>query len=412
MNIEIMAVGTEVVRGEVLNSNAYFIAQGCAECGSAVVFHSAVVDDDAAIKEALRCAFTRADCVITTGGLGPTFDDCTKESSASFLELPCVLHASSLDYIRKRFSEAKREMPLMNEKQAYFPMDAQILPNPNGTAPGCIMKNKGKTIINLPGPPGEMIPMFNDYVKPYLRLQTVEAYMCRFLHIAGIGESALAEKLSDYMTNKNPSVAPYAKEGEVSLRLMASAPTKDVALSLIESVEKKIRQRIGDKYIYGTDSDTLESVIVDMLQKKKLTISIAESCTGGLCSARLVNVPGVSSVLQEGIVCYSNESKTARLGVSADTIERFGAVSKQTAEEMALGVAQTSNTDIGVGITGVAGPGQSDDKPAGLVYIAVAIHGIVQSQEIIIRGSRNKVRNATVTRTLDYIRRQIHETFL
>lgn len=412
MRVEIMAVGTEVVRGEILNSNAQRIAQGCVACGVPVVFHSAVEDDKKSIIHGLQCAFSRADCVITTGGLGPTLDDLTKETCADFLQLECVLHEPSLEYIRMRFSESNREMPKNNEKQAYFPKNATVLPNPNGTAPGCIMFKDEKIIINLPGPPGEMVPMFNEHIIPFLHTKADAVYVCRFFHISGVGESAIATALDDIMNSENPVVAPYAKDGEVSLRVMARAATIDAAKELIEPVETIIRHRIGDSNIFGTDDTTLESALVELLRRYQLTIAIAESCTGGLCTARLVNVAGVSIVLKDGVVAYSNESKILRLGVSGESISRYGAVSAETAQEMARGIAQTSEADIGVGITGVAGPGQSENKPAGLVYVAVSIRGVVKTIELRLKGSRDKIRAATVTRAIDFVRRQILETFL
>ncbi len=411
MNIEIISVGTEMLLGEIINTNASFIAVQCAKMGIPVYFQTVVGDNAQRLTDALVVAFGRADCVITTGGLGPTQDDLTKETCAAFLGLPLVMNQDALLELRSFFTVMNREMPKNNEKQVMFPDKSIILNNKNGTAPGCIMQLHGKTIINLPGPPREMEPMFVESVIPFLQKHSQTHFVTRSLHITGLGESKIDEMLSGFMNNSNPTVAPYAHEGEVTVRLAATASTVDRAHELLHKTETDIRVILGDHNIYGTDDETLESVVVSLFMRYGLTVSAAESCTGGLLSARIVDVPGVSAVFNGGIIAYSNDTKTKVLNIDPAIIQKHGAVSKEAAEAMALAVAALLDTDVGIAVTGIAGPGAEGTKPVGLVFIAVSIYGDVRSAQLNLKGSRQKIRAVTVSRTLDFIRRALLETF-
>jgi len=293
-----------------------------------------------------------------------------------------------------------------NIKQAYIVEGSRVIPNDWGTAPGIILEEGNKILILLPGPPKEMIPMFETYVVPYLLSFSSGIIHSRVLRVCGIGESFMEEKVKDLIkTQTNPTIAPYAKEGEAILRVTARADTKEEAEKMIERVVEEIRKRLGD-YIYGEGETSLEEVVVDLLSKKSLTISIAESCTGGLISARLVNVPGVSKFFKGSLVAYDNEIKIRELNVPREIIEKYGAVSSQCAMKMAEGVAQKMGTDIGLSATGIAGPeGGTPEKPVGLVYIGLYIRGELSYKELRLSGDRNRIRLYTTINALDFLRR-------
>jgi nicotinamide-nucleotide amidase len=408
MKAEIMAVGTELLLGDIVNTNAQYIARELAALGVTVYHHTVVGDNEERILEAFEQAFKRADIVITTGGLGPTKDDLTKEVAASYFKKELVLHEESSKIIQEYFIRTGREYTKSNEKQAYFPADAIILKNNNGTAPGCIIEKANKAIICLPGPPREMIPMFKEGVVPYLGRFSEGLLVSRFLRILGIGESHLAEKISDILEGQtNPTVAPYAKDIDVTLRITARAKDEEEAARLIGPVEVQIRDRLGED-VYGVGDTTIEEVVGDMLVSKNLTIATAESCTGGLLAGRLINYPGISASFLEGIVTYSNEAKINRLGVRQETLERFGAVSEETAREMAEGIVRAAGTDVGISVTGIAGPGGgTPEKPVGLVYVGLNIRGQVQVKRLNLAGSRERIRLRTVIGALDWLRREL-----
>lgn len=410
MKAEILAVGTELLLGDILNTNAQYLSRRLADLGINVYYQTVVGDNPERLKNAYRIAFDRADIVITTGGLGPTKDDLTKEIGAEFFNKKLIPHEESLKKIEDFFKKLNRTFTEGNKKQGYFPEGAYILTNDHGTAPGCIINENGKMLIMLPGPPFEMVPMFENYAVPYLEKFQEHVLVSKVLRICGIGEGHMADKISDIIDNQtNPTVAPYAKQGEVTLRITARGNTRAEAEKLIEPVEKEIRERLGDD-IYGEGETSLESIVGDMLVNNNLPISTAESCTGGLLAGRLVNYPGVSSVFMEGVVAYSNESKIRLLGVKKETLEKFGAVSRETAAEMAKGIAETSGTRIGISTTGIAGPtGGTDEKPVGLVYIGLYIDGVVKTKEFHFPGDRQKVRDRTVVNALDWLRREVKE---
>jgi nicotinamide-nucleotide amidase len=408
MKAEILAVGTEILLGDIVNTNSYYISKRLADLGIAVYHQTVVGDNEERLYNAYKLAFERADIVIATGGLGPTNDDLTKEIGARYFGKELILHEESLDYIMGFFKRLNRSMSEGNRKQALFPEGAIILPNPNGTAPGCIIEEDNKILIMMPGPPKEMVPMFEESVAPYLLKFSDGVLVSKVLRIVGLGESAMAEKVIDILNNSiNPTVAPYAKDNESILRITAKGSTKEEAKNLIKPVEQQIRDRIGID-IYGEGEVTLESVLGEMLVKRNLTIATAESCTGGLLAGTLINYPGISSVFMEGAITYSNEAKMKRLGVKEETLKSYGAVSEETAREMALGIAEASGTDIGISVTGIAGPGGgTKEKPVGLVYVGLYIKGEVKAKKLNLLGDRQKVRNRTVVAALDWLRREL-----
>lgn len=408
MRAEILAVGTELLLGNIVNTNAQYIAKRLADLGIEVYHQAVIGDNPKRLMDAYTAAFKRADLVITTGGLGPTKDDLTKEVAFDYFGKEAVLHKDILDNIEEYFKKINRNMVESNKKQAYFPMDVLILKNNHGTAPGCIIEEGNKTLIVLPGPPREMKHMFEDYVIPYLMKYQDGILVSRVLRIIGIGESAAAEMIEDLIDKgKNPTIATYAKESEVTIRITAKANTEEEAEKLIIPVEEEIRKRLGIA-VYGEGETQIEEVVGKILVDNKLTISTAESCTGGLLAGKIINYPGISTVFKEGVITYSNESKIKRLKVKKEILDKFGAVSSQVAAEMAEGIAKASGTDIGISTTGIAGPeGGSDEKPVGLVYIGLYIKGEVKTKELHLAGDRQKVRNTAVIRAIEWLRREL-----
>lgn len=407
MRCEILAVGTEILLGDIVNTNAQYISKRLSEEGIFVYHQSVVGDNPDRLKQAYELAFSRADLVITTGGLGPTKDDLTKETAFEYFGMKSVCHEESLKQIKEYFTRINKPLGKTNEKQAYFPEESIVLKNNNGTAPGCIIEDAGKVLVMLPGPPREMKAMFEESVIPYLRRYSKEILVSKVLRVIGVGESAAAELIGDLIDNENPTVAPYAKEGEMIFRITARAESEEAANKLISPVEDEIRRILGDN-IYGEGETTLEDVLGSMLVEKGLTIATAESCTGGMVAARLINFPGISASLLEGAVTYSNEAKIRRLGVKEDTLNTFGAVSEEIAKEMAEGIARTSGADIGIATTGIAGPGGGTlEKPVGLVYIAVYYNNEVEVKKLNLTGNRQRIRERTTTVLIDMVRRKL-----
>ena len=407
MNAEILAVGTELLLGDIVNTNAQFIAQGLAELGIDVYYQTVVGDNPERLKSAMHSAFDRADIIITTGGLGPTEDDLTKEIGAQYFGRKLVLDERALDRIKKFFDKMKRPMTDNNVKQAMVPENAVVMYNANGTAPGIIIENEKQILIMMPGPPREMKPMFSEQVKPYLVSKQEYTLVSRVLRIAGVGESAMEMQVKDLIASQtNPTVAPYAKDVEAVLRITARAENADEAEKIIEPVAQEIYSRFG-KSVYAEGETSMQETVAQMLVKRNKTIAVAESCTGGLVASRLIEYPGISSVLLEGAVTYSNEAKMRRLGVKRETLEAYGAVSAETAVEMAEGIAKSSGASIGLSTTGVAGPGPSEGKPEGLVFIGVYIEGKTYVKELNLAGKRNVIRERAAYNALDYLRRKL-----
>lgn len=407
MNAEILAVGTEILLGDIVNTNAQYIAQGLAELGIDVFYQTVVGDNPDRMKTAMNIAFERADIIITTGGLGPTGDDITKEIGAEYFGRKLILDKKALDRIKKFFDKMKRPMTDNNVKQAMVPVNSTVMYNENGTAPGIIIEDNNKILIMMPGPPKEMKPMFSKQVKPYLASKQNHTLVSRTLRIAGVGESAMESMVRDMIDRQsNPTIAPYAKDTESILRITASAKTTEEAEKIIEPIAEEIYRRFGDS-VYAEGETSIQETVAKILIDKKFTIAVAESCTGGLVAAKLIEYPGISEVLLEGAVTYSNEAKKRRLGVKDETLSAYGAVSAETAAEMAKGIAMTSGADIGVSTTGVAGPGPSEGKPEGLVYVGVYMGGKSYVKELHLAGKRNVIRERAAYSALDFLRRKL-----
>lgn len=394
--------------GQIVNTNAQYLSSKLPDVGISVYYHSVVGDNPERLRESLELALKRCDVVITTGGLGPTQDDLTKETISEVCGRRLVLHQESLDAIKAFFKKIGREMTHNNEKQAYMPENCTILENNNGTAPGCIIEQGEKVIVMLPGPPSEMKPMFDDSVFPYFRERSSYTIESKFLRVFGIGESAMETKILDLIEGQtNPTIATYAKEGEVTIRVSARVEQGKDAEKLLGPVIEEIRKRTGDS-LYSEEDRTLDQVAAELLFRHKLTLATAESCTGGLISQMLTNIPGISSVFMGGAVTYSNDAKEECLGVRRDTLLQYGAVSRQTAEEMAAGVRSRLKTDIGVAVTGIAGPdGGTPEKPVGLVYIGLSSEKGTVTKELRLLGNRKRIRTITALHVFDMIRRHV-----
>lgn len=408
MNAEILAVGTELLMGQIANTNAQYISSRLPDAGIGVFYHSVVGDNAARLKESLELALSRADIVITTGGLGPTQDDLTKETIAELMGKKLVLDEYSANEIKTFFEKINRKMVESNLKQAYMPEGCIIMRNEHGTAPGCIVEADGKVVVMLPGPPIEMKPMFENSVMPYFISKLEHRIVSRFVRVFGIGESEVESRLMELVEGQtNPTIATYAKDGEVTVRVTAKCDFTEDGESYLSPVIEKIKEKLGIA-VYSTEGKDLEQVVGEMLIDKKMSISFAESCTGGLISAYITNIPGISEVFYGSIVSYSNEVKEGQLGVKHETLEKYGAVSSQVAAEMAAGVRQRLGTDIGVSVTGIAGPGGATaEKPVGLVYVGIADKNGVQTKELRLWGSRERIRKVTVLNALDTVRQRI-----
>lgn len=415
MNAEIICVGTELLLGDTINTNAAVVAKGLANMGINVYHQAVVGDNPERLKKCVEEAFLKSDLIITTGGLGPTYDDLTKETISAYFGKRLVMHEESLKKIEGYFAATGRTMTENNRKQAMMPEGCVVLENFNGTAPGCIIEGKGgKTAVMLPGPPREMAPMFENEVCPYLMGSADSVLVSRTINFFGIGESALEAQLHDMLvSSENPTIAPYAKTGECQLRVTAKAKTEQEGLALVEPVVKKIAERYPNE-IYGFDYHTINEAVVGVMLEKGLTLATAESCTGGLAASRIVDVSGASGVLRGGVVAYSNEVKEGVLGVSKETLSRFGAVSRECAAEMAEGARRITGADIAVSTTGVAGPdGGTPEKPVGRVYVAVATAKRTEVRELnLARGradDRENIRFMSSSHALDMALRAARE---
>lgn len=369
---EIISVGTELLLGDILNTDAQFLSTELAKMGIGVVYQTTVGDNPERLKKALSIAAERSDIIITSGGLGPTPDDLTKEICCEFFSKECYLHEDSLERMRQYFANKNIEMPESNVKQAMLPVGCTVFPNNNGTAPGCAMEKDGKHILVLPGPPRELTAMYYESAVPYLSQFSEKTIVSHQIRTFGIGESALAEKVKKYLDGENPTVAPYAKDGEALLRVTAMADDEESAEELMKPVIEKIFAEIGE-FVYGIDMPNIETAVVNSLKQKGMVVATAESCTGGLVSQRITSVAGSSEVFQCGIVSYANNIKHQLLGVNEDDLKKYGAVSEQVASQMAQGVLKVSGADVAVSVTGIAGPGSDGtNKPVGLSYIGLA----------------------------------------
>lgn len=413
MTVEIVCVGTELLLGNIVNTNGAFLAEGCAALGLESYYQTVVGDNEGRLEGVLKTAMERSDIVILSGGLGPTEDDLTKEVAARVCGRKLVLHEPSRAAIEKFFAERGTAPTENNWKQAMIPADAIVLGNPNGTAPGVIIEADQARVILLPGPPNELCPMFENSVVPYLSRLTTQVICSQTVKVCGVGESRAETMLKDLIdVQTNPTIATYAKTGEVHIRVTAGAEDKKAAMKLIKPVVKELKSRFGND-IYTTEEEvTLEKAVADLLLANNLTVTCAESCTGGLLSARLVNVPGISDVYKSGIVTYSNKAKRRFLNVKKTTLQKYGAVSRQTAEEMSKGAAAFAKADVAAAVTGIAGPdGGTEEKPVGLVFIACCVKGKTTVEKYRFSGSRSKVRESAAAAALALMRRCILEYF-
>lgn len=409
MRAEIIAIGTEILLGDIINTNAQFLSKELANLGIDVYNQTVIGDNEERILEAFTRAFEKCDLVITTGGLGPTQDDLTKELGAKFFNKDLELDKESLEWIKSYLKIDEGEALESNRKQAYMPVDSIILKNPNGTAPGAILSENNKTLIIMPGPPNEVIPMFKNYVEKYLLDKTGSTIKSKTLRLFGIGESIMSTKIDDLIKNStNPTVAPYAKESDVILRVTAKGKDQEECVNLINPIIEEIKAVLGD-YIYAEEEkDSMQSVVAKLLCDKNFTISTAESCTGGMVASSLIEYPGISDVFMEGAITYSNEAKMRRLGVKKETLDKYGAVSRETAEEMAIGIAKEAKTNIGLSTTGIAGPGGgTSEKPVGVVYIGIYINGKTKVEKFELSGTRDKIRKRATLNALNLLRKEI-----
>ena len=408
MKAEIITVGTEILLGDILNTNCRYLSRELAAMGIEMYYQITVGDNEERLLKTLDESLNRSDIVICTGGLGPTEDDITKEVCAKYFGYKLELHKPSLDAMIERFKHMNRVPTKNNEKQAYFPKEAYILKNDNGTAPGCIMEKEGKMIVVLPGPPREMESMFENYVKPYLSKLTDDVIESEVLRIIGVGESKVENDILDIIDSQtNPTIATYAKGYECTLRITAKAKSVEEAKELIKPMSDEMKRRFGQS-LYATGETSIEEVVSKMLVENNLKIAVAESCTGGMVSASLINYPGISSVFMEGCVTYSNEAKMKSLGVKKETLDVYGAVSDKCAKEMASGVAARYNTNVGIATTGIAGPGGgTDEKPVGLVYFGIYINGKVITKKYVFNGDRQGIRERATRTILNDLRLEL-----
>ena len=409
---ELIAVGTELLLGNIANTDAQLISEGLSTLGITVHYHTVVGDNPRRLKEALAIARTRADIIITTGGLGPTYDDLTKQTIAEAFGKKLVLHEDILEEIRGYF-EKKRgaKMPENNIQQAMLPEGCTVFTNPVGTAPGCAIEENGTHVLMLPGPPFECRYMFENRAVPYLMQLTDGIIVSHTLRIFGMGESAVDEKVHDLTKSANPTLAPYAKVGECMLRATAKAETAEQAEEMLRPLMDEVKHRLGD-VIYGTDVESLDEVVTTILKERGLTLSAAESCTGGLFSKHMTDLPGSSVYFRGGIVSYATDLKHSILGVSADILAQYGAVSAETARAMAEGCRRVCGSDLAISITGVAGPDKDDrGNEVGTVYIALAHKDGTFCKKVFagLGRGRGRVRSGAVQHTFDMLRRFLLE---
>ena len=402
MTAEIICVGTELLLGNIVNTNAAYLAEQLAGLGISCYYQTVVGDNRERLLETLETAAKRSEVILLSGGLGPTQDDLTKETVAEFCSKKLVLDEKSKKQIEEYFAARGIKPTKNNWKQAMLPEGGKAFENHNGTAPGVAVETKKNKFILLPGPPEELKLMFEESVMPYLREFSPYVIASQTVKTCGLSESAVEQELRDLIdAQTNPTIATYAKTGEVHVRVTAKADTQKEAMKLIKPMVKELKARFGNS-IYSTDDGvTLEKALADLLESTGMTISCAESCTGGLVSATLINVPGISEIYKAGFVTYSNKAKRKLLGVKKATLQKYGAVSSQTAEEMVKGLLSATKTDVGIAVTGLAGPdGGTKEKPVGLVYVSCNVRGKITVKECHFKGTRDKIRRNAVTAAL------------
>lgn len=409
MKTAILSVGTEILFGQIVNTNTVYLSQQMNMLGFDVMYHYTVGDNPKRVEEMINLAFQDCDLILTTGGLGPTQDDLTKEVACKALDDTLVMMDDVLEEITKYFKTLGREMTENNKKQAIMPSRATVFHNDAGTAPGFALEKDGKYIICMPGPPREMKRMFQKSVVPFLQSMIDGALFYRQIRFFGIGESMLETQLLDLIDNQtDPTLATYAKEGECSLRIASKRATEEEAEHAVDEMLEKVKERVGH-YIYSCDDEELAQVVADRLMEQGLTLSSAESCTGGMFASTMTDIPGISQCFDRGLVTYSNQAKMEELGVSAGTLEKFGAVSEETALEMVEGLKRVSGSDVCISVTGIAGPGGgSEEKPVGLVYIGFSYGDKKICKKIQMRNvNRSWNRHYTLLCMLNVIYRNI-----
>jgi nicotinamide-nucleotide amidase len=409
---EIVTIGTEILLGDLVDTNTAWLSQRLAALGVSIYRHTTVGDNRERIVGALRDAAARADLVITTGGLGPTSDDLTNGCLATLAGRSMVEYPEAREHVDEMFRRFGRKPTPSNYKQALFPEGTKLIPNPLGTAMGALLDADGTLFATLPGVPSEMKRMFEETLEPLVRSRSDGSIISRTLWFAGIGESALAERVQDFLDAADPTVAPLAGQGKVRLRITTRAATPEEAEEKIAPVEEEILSRLGE-YFFGEDEETLESVVGRLLGERGATLALAESCTGGLLAKRLTDVAGSSAYFTEGLVTYSNESKERLLGVPREVLEEYGAVSEPVARRMAEGVRKLAGSDYGLSVTGVAGPGGGTDaKPVGLVYVGLADEEGATSERLDLSAwakSRESIRERSANRALNLLRLRLEE---
>ena len=409
MKCEILAVGTELLLGNTVNTNAADLSTRLAELGVDVFWHSVVGDNPARLADAVATAKSRADLIITTGGLGPTYDDLTKNVLAEAFGKQLVFHEEEEAFLRRHYEKRGRPMTDNVLQQAWLPEGAVVFHNDWGTAPGCAFKADGVRVLLLPGPPYECLPMFDACATPYLRALSGETLVSRQIHVFGLGESDIEARLRERMEHMvNPSLATYAKEGEVMLRVTAKAASEAEAAALCEPVVRDVADELGP-YVYGVDIDSLEALALSLLREKDMTFAAAESLTGGLIGARFTALSGASAVFRGGAVTYCDEVKAAMLGVDETVLAEKGAVSREVAAAMAQGVRRATGADIGVSATGLAGPDGDGVNPVGTVFVGLAARDGVWVRHLRLgshRG-RDRVRTLSASNAFDMLRRYL-----
>lgn len=409
MKAAILSVGTELLFGQITNTNTVYLSQQLNMLGYDVMYHYTVGDNAKRMAEMIRLAFSDCDLVLTTGGLGPTQDDMTKEIACQVMGDELVLMDDVLAGLLQYFDNLGEEMTENNKKQAVMPSRAKVFDNETGSAPGFALEKDGKFIVCMPGPPGEMKPMFQNHVRSFLQEMSREVIYYRMVRVFGIGESRLETELLELIDGQSdPTLATYAKEGECALRIASKRRTLAEAEKAVDEMLKKVMALVGE-YVYSCDDEELVEVVCRKLMEKKLTISCAESCTGGKFAAALTDIPGISACFQRGFVTYSNEAKIEQLGVSPETLERYGAVSEEIAREMAEGLARVSGSDLCVSVTGIAGPaGATEIKPVGLIYVGLWYQGRTQCRKIQTGDDdRSWNRQYAMLSMLDLVNRNI-----
>lgn len=406
MRAEIISIGNELLSGDTLNTNTYYITRRLTELGIDVFYHTSVNDDVHILKDVIDISLRRVDLVIFTGGLGPTYDDMTKEVVSSTLGLKLILNDELKEALEDRFRKNNRKMTPNNLKQVYIPEGAKYLINEIGTAPGIFLEWKDKVIVMLPGPPKEMKTMFDKYVIPLIKQDNIIEE--KIIKTIGIGESQLESAIEDIIKeNKDVYIATFAKEGIVDIKIVVKGKNKDKLEKLLDDTIRKIRSRIGN-YIYSYEDERIEEVVYKILKKKNMKIAFCESCTGGLIASKFTRIPGVSEVFDRALVTYSNTSKMEELNVSPDTLIKHGAVSKETAYEMAKGLMEKTGVDVALSVTGIAGPsGGSDTKPVGLVYIGICTKESSKVIESIFNGDRVSIQNRTYLKAFNELRKYL-----